>query len=81
MPGLHEDAARTRKAWKLVDVLTAHGATALEAAQLPEEGWEALAQLAGTRPASPATRAVAVTLLEAKEAAQLRCPPDPWAGL
>lgn len=81
MPGLHEEAARTRKALRLRDVLLAHKATALEAAQMPAEGWDTVAQLADTRQPSDATKALVVLLLESAEAEALRCGPDPFVGL
>jgi hypothetical protein len=83
MTGLHEEAARTRKALRLRDVLIAHGATALEAAAMPALGWDVVAQLGGCRPPSDATKAQVVLLLESREAEALRCGPnpDPFAGL
>lgn len=87
---LREAQARQIKATAYASMLRRHDATALEAARLPEEGWEKLRQLLaaledekwGRRSVpSPETRAVVVTLLEAMEAAALRCPPDPFAGL
>lgn len=81
-PSLHEEAARTRKALAYASCIRQHGGTALEAAQLPPEGWEAVQALIGwSTPPSPATMAVVVTMLEGMEAAELRCPPDPFAGL
>lgn len=63
----YEAAARTAKAAKLADVLIAHGATAAQAAELPESHRQVVAELAGTRLPSPTTWAQVVDQLRARE--------------
>ena len=75
MAGLHEDAARTRKALRIADALQRLGATAEQAAQLPDAGWLMAAQLADCREPSAATRAVVVTILEQREARRFQGDP------
>ncbi len=67
MASIHEHTARANKAARLVAVLTAHGASAAQAAALPAEGRATTEQLAGVRPASEATWALVVRDMEDAE--------------
>lgn len=61
------EANRTAKALRLADVLRSHEASADEAATLPDETWVTIAELAGVRLPSGATRAMVVIILREQE--------------
>lgn len=72
-----EQAARARKAYALAEALVAAGTTDPELARhLDEEGWLALAELAGQRPPSEKTRELVLELLEERQKLQAA---DPFA--
>ena len=63
---------QARKATLLANVLAAHGATAAQAAALPDEGWATTAALACVSLPSDETRAMVVGIMESRESEQRR---------
>lgn len=67
MTTTHEAMARARKALRLADTLTSHGAAAETAEALTDTEWAKVARVAGVRVPSAATRALVVDLLRDRE--------------
>lgn len=94
VPGAEEHAARTRKATRLAGLARLRGIDSATLARLDDDGWAALAALAGVHPPSAATRAEAVGYLRGRETAEATAQPfgpgspkqpaldaDPFRGL
>jgi hypothetical protein len=79
------DLGRERKASALLGALQGSCHGALPDVELVERldnaGWKALEELAGTRPASPQTRALVIRRLRERRAQQARMGGDPFAGI